>query len=492
MSPLSIAFDNSYARLPWQFYRACDPTPAPSPELIRFNIPLAKELGIDVSHLSDQQLATVFSGNQIPAGSEPLALAYAGHQFGHFVPQLGDGRAVLLGEVIDRNHRRRDVQLKGSGRTPFSRGGDGRAPLGPVIREYLVSEAMHALGVPTSRALAAVSTGEAVIREGAEPGAVLTRVANSHVRVGTFQYFAGHGDSDSVRQLADYSMSRHFPETMSEDNPYIELLRSVAFRQAELIAQWMSLGFIHGVMNTDNTTLSGETLDYGPCAFMDHYDPETVYSFVDAWGRYAYGNQPDISYWNLARFAESLLPLLDEDKPHAVEKAKAVLTEYNTLYASAWLERMAARIGINQPRESDRELLNELLAVLAKHRVDFTLFFRRLSHIAAEPEKDGPVAELFSDMSDWRSWREQWRLRLEQEPMATEQRQVSMLAVNPAIIPRNHRVEAAISAAEKGDLSLFNAMVEQLGTPFDSRHEDSTLAHPPAPGERVRQTFCGT
>ena len=492
MSPLSIAFDNSYARLPWQFYRSCNPTPAPSPELIRFNSTLAEELGIDLSHLSDQQLASVFSGNQVPAASEPLALAYAGHQFGHFVPQLGDGRAILLGEVIDRDHRRRDVQLKGSGRTPFSRGGDGRAPLGPVIREYLVSEAMHALGVPTSRALAAVSTGEPVIRERPEPGAVLTRVAESHLRVGTFQFFAGRGDTDSLQQLADYSISRHCASAQFEDNPYMELLRNVALRQAELIAHWMSLGFIHGVMNTDNTTLSGETLDYGPCAFMNRYDPETVYSFVDALGRYAYQNQPDIGYWNLARFAEALLPLFDDDKTRAVEKAKAVLTEYSTRYASAWLERMAAKIGINEPRESDRELVNELLTLLASQQVDFTLFFRRLSHTSAEPDQDGAVAGLFAEDSGWQSWREQWRLRLESQTATPDERQVRMLAVNPAVIPRNHRVEAAISAAEEGDLSLFHAMVEQLSSPFDSQNEDSALAHPPKPGEEVRQTFCGT
>lgn len=492
MPKLSVTFDNSYARLPWQFYRSCQPSPAPAPDLIRFNTALADELGMDTSLLTDSEIASIFSGNDIPEGAQALALAYAGHQFGHFVPQLGDGRAILLGEVIDRNHKRRDLQLKGSGHTPFSRGGDGRAPLGPVLREYLVSEAMHALGVPTSRALAAVTTGEPVLRNHFEPGAVLTRVATSHIRVGTFQYFAGQGDSDSVRQLADYSIYRHCPGAISEDSPYIGLLRDVALKQADLIAQWMSLGFIHGVMNTDNTTLSGETLDYGPCAFMDHYDPETVYSSVDTMGRYAYCNQPDVGSWNLARFAESILPLLDEDKNQAVEKAKAVLTEYSSSYESAWLRRMTGKIGISQPDESDRELLDQLFAILSRHRIDFTLFFRRLCHVAAEPETDGPVAELFREPSGWRDWFLQWRQRLEREAITPEERKLSMLQVNPAIIPRNHRVEAAIANAQEGDLSLFKEMVEQLSHPFDAEHEDSDLAHPPAPGWEVRQTFCGT
>lgn len=477
-------FDNSYTRLPEHFYSPARPATAPDPELIRFNSPLAEELGIDVNESDEQELAAVFSGNDLPDNAEPIALAYAGHQFGNFVPQLGDGRAVLIGEVIDQCQKRRDIQLKGAGRTHFSRGGDGSAPIGPVIREYIVSEAMHALGIATTRALAAVTTGGTVMRDQPQPGAVLTRVAASHIRVGTFEYFAYRRDTDAIRTLADYTIARHYASLMFEDQPYQALLRAVAQRQAELIADWMSVGFIHGVMNTDNMALSGETIDYGPCAFMDHYHANTVFSSIDAMGRYAYGNQPEIGYWNLARLAESLLPLFEGTREEAVETAKGILAEYREHYNSVWRERFGRKLGLETPSEDDDTLIQGFLTLMQEHGSDFTLTFRELTHIASDGTGTSRAAALFGDTSRAREWAAQWATRLDAPD--------GMWQANPAIIPRNHQVEAAIRSAESGDLRHFHDLMAALEAPCSTAADSSVYRHPPKPEERVARTFCGT
>lgn len=477
-------FDNSYTRLPEHFYRPARPAAAPDPELIRFNSPLAEELGIDVNESDEQELAAVFSGNDLPDNAEPIALAYAGHQFGNFVPQLGDGRAILIGEIIDQCQKRQDIQLKGAGRTDFSRGGDGIAPIGPVIREYIVSEAMHSLGIATTRALAAVTTGNTVMRERPQPGAVLARVAGSHIRVGTFEYFAYQRDTDAIRKLADYTIARHFASLMFEDQPYEALLQAVAQRQAELIADWMSVGFIHGVMNTDNMTLSGETLDYGPCAFMDSYHANTVFSSIDARGRYAYGNQPNIGYWNLARLAESLLPLFSGSEETAVETAKGILEEYRQYYNTAWLERFGRKLGISMPTEDDEPLIQEILALMQEHSSDFTVTFRELTHIANDGKGIDRAAALFGDTPRAREWAAQWADRVDDPD--------GMWQVNPAIIPRNHQVEKAIRSAEQGDLRPFHDLMAALEAPFSTSADESAYYQPPAPDERVARTFCGT
>lgn len=477
-------FDNSYARLPEHFFRPAQPAPAPDPELIRFNSPLAEELGIDVNESDEHELAAVFSGNTLPDNADPIALAYAGHQFGNFVPQLGDGRAILIGEVIDQRQKRHDIQLKGAGRTDFSRGGDGRAPIGPVIREYLVSEAMHALGIPTSRALAAVTTGSTVMRQQPEPGAVLTRVAASHLRVGTFEYFAHRQDTDAIRTLADYSISRHYPSAMFEDQPYQALLCAVAQRQAELIADWMSIGFIHGVMNTDNMAISGETIDYGPCAFMDHYHANTVFSSIDARGRYAYSNQPEIGYWNLARFAECLLPLFDGTREQAVDTAKTILSDYREHYNNAWRERFGYKLGISSLTAEHESVVDELLALMQHHASDFTTTFRALTQHANLGNPRGAAITLFGDTTEARDWSVRWAELLD----APEQ----MWQANPAVIARNHQVEATIKDAQQGDLRHFHALLAVLEDPFSAAADASDFRHPPAPEQRIARTFCGT
>lgn len=487
----AIPFDNSYARLPEAFYIRWQPAEPPKPRLVHFNEGLAGDLGLDT--LTRDERAAIFSGASVPANAEPLAMAYAGHQFGNFVPALGDGRALLLGEIVDRHGIRRDIQLKGAGRTPFSRHADGLCPLGPAVREYLVSEGLHALGVPSSRALALALTGETALRETVTPGAVMTRVATGHVRVGTFQYFAARDDVDSVRALADYVIDRHYPELRDADTPYLELLRGLVKRQAELIAQWMNLGFIHGVMNTDNTTLAGETLDFGPCAFMDTYHPETVYSFVDQGGRYAYGNQPMMGQWNVTRFAESILPLLSADESQGVELAQPVIDEFADHYQAARRAGMGAKLGLTGVGEHHDELIDGVLDALVKGEVDYTLFFRRLSRIAADPADDGPVRELFSDPALWDAWRARWQQCLEAEGDEPEARVARMKAVNPAVIPRNHSVERAIQAAERdGDFTAFHELLANLASPYADHPEDAEGARPPAPGERVVRTFCGT
>ena len=409
-------------------------------------------------------------------------MAYAGHQFGHFNPQLGDGRAILLGEVIDRHGVRRDIQLKGSGATPFSRNGDGRAALGPVMREYIVSEAMHALGVPTTRALAMVSTGDRVQRETGLPGAILTRIANSHVRVGTFQYFAARQDFDAIRQLVTYVLDRLYPEREKTGIPALDLLNGVASRQARLIAHWMQLGFIHGVMNTDNSSVSGETIDYGPCAFLDEYDPAKVFSSIDAQGRYAYQNQPYIAQWNLARLAEAVLPLINDDHQKAADQAMVVIEGFHDQFQTHWLNGFRRKLGLDTAAAGDRELVQDLLDLMHVERADFTLTFRRLS------QQQPPVDDM-----PWASgWLDKWQERLRGEASPEQSRDL-MLASNPAVIPRNHQVEAAIqSATQSDDFALFEDLLAAVTDPFNSTHEGGMFAKPPLPDQRVTQTFCGT
>jgi uncharacterized protein YdiU (UPF0061 family) len=486
-------FQNTYAALPANFFARVAPTPVSSPRLIKLNRPLAIHLGLDPDMLETPEGAEILSGKALPAGADPIAMAYAGHQFGHFVPQLGDGRAILLGEVIDKDGVRRDIQLKGSGPTPFSRRGDGRAALGPVLREYVVSEAMAALGIPTTRSLAAVITGELVMRETALPGAVLTRVASSHIRVGTFQYFAARGDIEALRHLADHVIARHYPELLSSDRPYHGLLSAVIARQAKLVARWLLVGFIHGVMNTDNTSISGETIDYGPCAFMDHYDPAQVFSSIDELGRYAYANQPRIALWNLTRFAECLLPLFSGDKDKAVEEAQNRLMAFGEEFNVAYKAGLRAKLGLFTEHEDDQALAQALLDEMAKGSADFTLTFRRLSDAAGDPEADPEVRQLFAEREAYDAWAERWRRRISLEPQSAAERQAVMRAVNPAFIPRNHRVEAVIKAAvDADDYSLFEELLTVLSKPYEDQPAYAAYADPPRSEERVYQTFCGT
>jgi uncharacterized protein YdiU (UPF0061 family) len=486
-------FDNSYARLPERFYARLEPTRVPKPALIKVNRALALQLGLDLEALASPAGIEILAGNRIAQGSETIALAYAGHQFGHFVPQLGDGRALLLGEVIDRSGMRRDIQLKGSGRTPFSRGGDGRAAVGPVVREYIVSEAMAALGIPTTRSLAAVTTGESVWREVSFPGAILTRVASSHIRVGTFQYFAAREDVEALRLLADHVIARHYPEAAQHDRPYAALLDRVIARQAELVSKWLLVGFIHGVMNTDNTAVSGETIDYGPCAFMDTYHPATVFSSIDRNGRYAYANQPMIAGWNLTRFAETLLPLLSQDTDAAVAQANESLAAFQKQFAQAFLAGQRRKLGLFTERDDDAELVQVLLDAMAENQADFTLTFRLLSEAAGNPAADAEVRRQFKDPTAYDSWAQRWRQRLTAEPQSGEERRIAMKAVNPAFIPRNHRVEAAVAAAsEHGDYAPFEELLTVLSKPYEDQAAFSSYADPPRPEQIVKETFCGT
>ncbi len=447
-------FTLRYAHLPERFYARFDPVPVKAPRLVAFNRPLAEALGFDLSAFDEAAVTEWLSGNRVPDGAAPLAQAYAGHQFGNFVPRLGDGRAVLLGEVSDRDGRLRDIQLKGAGCTPFSRGGDGRAPLGPVLREYLISEAMQVLGVPTTRALAAVTTGEWVVRDVPVPGAVLTRVASSHLRIGTFQYFAARGDSEAVQQLADHAIERHYPE-LADIEPsgerYLALFEAVQARQAALVAKWMGLGFIHGVMNTDNASIAGETIDYGPCAFMERYDPATVFSSIDQGGRYAYANQPWIAQWNLARFAETLLPLIDDDQQQGIARASEVLEAYPGLYEAEWLAVMRAKLGLGEAAASsdqaDRGLVEALLEALQAGRADFTLAFRRLCDAAEGEAHESDLVALFERAEPIQAWLTEWRRRLAREDVESSEIARRMRLANPAYIPRNHRVEEVLAAA---------------------------------------------
>jgi len=479
-------FDNSYARLPDRFYARLPPTPVAAPKLVRLNEALADELGLDPAFLRSPEGIEVLAGNRIAEGSEPLAAAYAGHQFGHFVPQLGDGRAILLGEVVDTKGRRRDIQLKGSGPTPFSRRGDGRAALGPVLREYVVSEAMAALGVPTTRALAAVTTGEMVWRETGLPGAVLTRVAASHIRVGTFQFFAARGDTDAVRELADHVIARHYPEVRDAPNPYRALLEAVIARQAALVAHWLSIGFIHGVMNTDNVSIAGETIDYGPCAFMDTYHPATVFSSIDEQGRYAYANQPPIAQWNLARLAETLLPLLSADEATAISEANAALTTYAPRFNAAYIGAFRRKLGLRAEQANDLALIQELLDLMAAAQADFTVTFRRLSDAVVDISKE------VLPVDNSAGWAARWRTRLTAETTSPEEQRRLMQASNPAYIPRNHLVEEMIQAGLAGDFAPFEQLLAVLSAPYEDQPGAERFARPPRPEEVVSRTFCGT
>jgi serine/tyrosine/threonine adenylyltransferase len=486
-----LTFDNTYARDLEGFYVPWNAAQVARPRLVKFNRELAEELRLDADALDSEEGARIFAGNEIPKGAVPLAQAYAGHQFGGFVPQLGDGRALLLGEVIDRDGRRRDIQLKGSGPTPFSRAGDGRAALGPVLREYLIGEAMHALGIPTTRALAAVVTGEPVYRERALPGAVLTRVAASHVRVGTFQFFAARGEQAKVGRLADYVIDRHYPELKGHANPYLALLERVRDKQAALIASWMHVGFIHGVMNTDNMAISGETIDYGPCAFMDHYDPATVFSSIDTQGRYAYANQPRIAQWNLARLAETLLPLIDEDGKRAIARATEVVNAFPEQYERHWLKGMRAKLGLVSEEEADLNLATGFLNAMEDKKVDYTLAFRYLADAALGQEE--PIRALFADPSAYDLWSGYWRARLSREAVSPSLRAQAMRRANPGFIPRNHRVEEALSAAvEHGDYAPFETLLNIVLRPFEDQPEFAAFAEPAPEGRGCYQTFCGT
>lgn len=498
-----IPFKNQYTTLGSSFYAETMPTAVANPGLINFNEDLAAALNITTAQLDPNDLAAFFSGNRITEGSTPLAMAYAGHQFGNFVPQLGDGRAILLGDIVTSDGVNFDVQLKGSGPTIYSRNGDGRAALGPVLREYLVSEAMASLGVPTTRALAAVTTGEQVAREDLLPGGVITRVARSFVRVGTFQYFAARGDLDAVRNLADYVIEHNYPQLRDADNPYVALFKIVMDKQAALIAQWMQFGFIHGVMNTDNMSIAGETIDYGPCAFMDDYKHNKVFSSIDRNGRYAYNNQPAIGLWNLTRLAECLAPLFSQDEDSAVEVAKDILTGYQDIYEQYWLENMRAKLGLSTDVNKnivaeDKVLIDSLLDLMEQRQADFTLTFFYLSQIKPglleqASGKHNELHDLFDNAIQLADWLSKWQQRLNHETISNEQTQANMQAVNPVYIPRNHQIEAAIRAAEdRLNFSVFHDLLEVLQNPFEQQKGKDKYMLPPQADEVVRQTFCGT
>ncbi|MFJ8265314.1 YdiU family protein [Peribacillus asahii] len=477
--------DNSYARLPKSLFSSLNLNPVRSPDLVILNDSLATSLGLNVEELQSENGVAVLAGNDSPEGAQPLAQAYAGHQFGNFT-MLGDGRAVLLGEQITPQGERVDIQLKGSGRTPYSRGGDGRAALGPMLREYIISEAMHALGIPTTRSLAVVTTGESIIRETELPGAILTRVAASHLRVGTFQYVATWGTIEELRALADYTIKRHFSDIEADESRYLSLLQALIKRQAMLIAKWQLVGFIHGVMNTDNMTISGETIDYGPCAFMDTYDPATVFSSIDREGRYAYGNQPYIGGWNLARFAESLLPLLHDDQEEAIKLAQNEMSTFGELYESHWLAGMKAKLGLFNEEAQDRSLIEELLSIMQKYRADYTNTFRALTFDTLED------TVLFGT-PEFAQWHELWKARLGRQQESNADSHQLMRNSNPAIIPRNHRVEAALEAAVKqGDYSVMERLLQVLSNPYAHSPEQAEYATLPAESTRPYRTFCGT
>ena len=473
----AIPFDNSYARLPDRFYARLAPEPVSAPSLVKVNHRLAQRLGLDPAALEHPDMIAALAGNTVPSGADPLAQAYAGHQFGGWSPQLGDGRAILLGEMVAPDGARFDIQLKGSGQTPFSRRGDGRAPLGPVLREYIISEAMAALDVPTTRSLAAIATGDRVYRESIEPGAVLTRVASSHVRVGTFQFFAARDDIEALQLLSDHVIARHYPDAAAAADPVLALLQGVIARQASLIARWMSVGFIHGVMNTDNMTISGETIDYGPCAFMDGYSPMRVFSSIDHGGRYAYGNQPRMAQWNLARLAQSVLPLFSGSEDEQLEAAQEAIDGFPALFQSAWLTEMRAKLGLEGEEDGDKALIDSLLVIMEETEADFTLTFRGLA--------DGSARDQFTDPKRFDAWATIWRARGGKETEALNR-------VNPRFIPRNHLVEAAIASGLAEDFSPFETLLEVLADPYSARADRLDYAQPPKPQERVYQTFCGT
>ena len=486
-------FDNSYTRLPAVFYSKAEAAKARAPALVVFNHTLAESLGLDTEALAQPEAASLFCGNKLPEGAAPIAQAYAGHQFGHFT-MLGDGRALLLGEQLTPDGRRVDIQLKGSGPTLYARRGDGRAALGPMLREYLISEAMHALGIPTTRSLAVVATGEPVYRETALPGAVLTRIAASHLRVGTFQYAAGIDHDGALKALADYTIARHYPALAEADQPYLALLHAVIERQAALIAQWMHVGFIHGVMNTDNMAISGETIDYGPCAFMDRYDPMTVFSSIDRQGRYAYGNQPPIGQWNLTRFAETLLPLIHAETEAAIRLAEDALYGFVSRYEQAWLAGMRRKLGLLEPADADADLARDLLTCMQQDALDYTNTFRALTGLCEadathESSGDRPLADPSPAMT---AWLKRWRARLVAQSVAPASIAAAMREANPVVIPRNHQVEAALAAAQSGDLGPFERLLGVLQAPYEERMENAAYRAPAPPTDVPYQTFCGT
>lgn len=483
-----ITFVNTYSHLPNNFYYRISPIKVRNPTLIAFNKALANDLGLDLALCDTQTLANIFSGNTVLEGSEPLAMAYAGHQFGNFVPVLGDGRALLLGEVIDQNGKQRDIHLKGSGRTPFSRRGDGRAAIGPIIREYIISEAMHRMGIPTTRSLAAVATGETVYRDRELPGAILTRVANSHVRIGTFQYFHALNDHTAIKTLADYVIQRLYPEAQQSNNPYQFFLNKVIENQASLIAAWMHIGFIHGVMNTDNMAISGETIDYGPCAFLDEYIPNQVFSSIDLDGRYSFNNQPAIALWNLTRFAETLLSLLDRDTKKAIHMAEESLHSFQTSFEKCWLSGMKMKLGLTIDEKEDFDLMKSLLNVMHSEQLDYTNTFRMLVKLTSNPTvtHSQPLSNQFH------SWIDQWLLRLRREPFSLLEISVSMAKVNPVYIPRNHRLQQVIVSAENGDYAPMKELEAVLQKPFIVQEQYQAYENPPLAHERIKETFCGT
>lgn len=474
-----ISFYQSYAGLPDRFYAAQDPDLAPNPKLIRLNTGLAEDLSLDVNWLRSKPGLALLAGGPVTGQTQPLAMAYAGHQFGNFVPQLGDGRAVLLGELCHKDGHLYDLHLKGAGKTAFSRGGDGKAVLSAVLREYIISEAMAALGIPTTRALAATTTGETIWREGPEKGAVLARIAASHVRVGTFQYFYARRDNDALQTLVDFVINRHYPDLKESENPPLALLIAVMQKQAELIARWMQVGFIHGVMNTDNMTLSGETIDYGPCAFLDTYEPNKVFSSIDRQGRYAFSNQPGIAHWNLAQLAQCLVPLMAGDEEAVISLAQTTLDGFGDMINLARLQRFALKIGVAKPKAEDQRLIDDLLALMSKHNLDFTVTFQRLDPSAKQPLQP----ELLE-------WHHRWQARLHSEDEGTAK--AHMKAANPVYIARNHRVEEALDAANNGDPSRFERLLEVVQNPFERRAEYSEYENPPKPDEEIHATFCGT
>ncbi|MDF1752491.1 MAG: YdiU family protein [Verrucomicrobiales bacterium] len=488
---MPIPFNNTYANLPDGFFKRVTPTPVAAPKLIAYNHELAAELGIDDDFIKEESALDIFAGNQIPEGAEPLAMVYSGHQFGGFSPVLGDGRAILLGEVVDINGIRRDIQLKGAGATPFSRRGDGRSALGPVLREYIVSEAMAALGIPTTRALAAVASGEQVVREAMEPGGVFTRVAKSHLRIGTTQYFAAHEEHGNLEKLISYSLQRHYPEKADSANPALALLESVIEAQAALIAKWMGVGFIHGVMNTDNMSLSGETIDYGPCAFLDEYDPAKKFSYIDRGGRYAFANQPSIAHWNLTRLAEAILPFISKEQEKAIELAESALEKFPKIFEALYIGTFCRKAGLTDGDSDNWALLEEFLELMNSQKVDFTLCFRHLSTELAQPESP-QFLSLFSEQVAIENWLIKWRERLTQQGIKTEESLKIMKESNPIFIPRNHRLEEVIRAGKNGDFAPFHRLNKVLSNPFTEQPDASEFELPPTPAEVVPATFCGT
>ena len=477
-------FDNTYSRLPKVMSSQLTPIPVENPKLTIFNHGFSKELGLDFSSLNNNQIASIFSGNLLPKESKCIAQAYAGHQFGYFT-MLGDGRAILIGEHLSKNNKRFDIQFKGSGKTPYSRNGDGRAALGPMLREYIVSEAMHSLGIPTTRSLAVVKTGENVIRETPLPGAILTRVAASHIRVGTFQYVTATEDEKNLKTLFDYTIDRHYPKIKDSKTPAIDLLKIVMEKQIKLVVDWMRVGFIHGVMNTDNMTISGETIDYGPCAFMDAYDPETVFSSIDHNGRYAYFNQPGITKWNLARFAETLLPLIDKNKDKAIKIVTEIINNFGEIYKKNWLEMMKKKLGLIGEKDNNEKLINDLLSLLHEQKADYTNTFCSLMNEDVQNDK------IFNN-KEFIDWHQKWKECLAKNNNSTEESLKLMRSVNPIVIPRNHKVEEVLEAANKDDLNPFHDFLKVLEKPYENQIKNNNYQSPAPPSEKKYQTFCGT